>query len=67
MKSPALLAAALLAVCSSAAAIADEDDLSVPGDNPLQYCGKPDDYILSIGNIDVDPNPPAAYVSSSKL
>ena len=34
------------------------DDLSVPGDNPLDFCADPADYILIIDNVDLDPNPP---------
>lgn len=40
----------------------DSDDLSVPGENPLFFCAKPDDDILVIEKVDLDPNPPAAYV-----
>ncbi|KAL8723324.1 MAG: hypothetical protein Q9225_000376 [Loekoesia sp. 1 TL-2023] len=35
-----------------------DDDLSVPGDNPLKFCNDPADYILTIENVDLDPNPP---------
>ena len=35
-----------------------DDDLEVPGDNPLKFCAKSDDYILTISNVDLEPNPP---------
>ncbi|KAI4282700.1 MAG: hypothetical protein L6R38_002747 [Xanthoria sp. 2 TBL-2021] len=35
-----------------------DDSLSVPGDNPLSFCADPSDYILTIDNVDLDPNPP---------
>ncbi|KAL8838220.1 MAG: hypothetical protein Q9170_002210 [Blastenia crenularia] len=30
----------------------------VPGDNPLDFCSDPDDFILTIENVDLSPNPP---------
>lgn len=36
-----------------------DEDHKVPGDNPLEFCGKSDDYILSISNVDLEPNPPS--------
>ncbi|KAI9658498.1 MAG: Phosphatidylglycerol/phosphatidylinositol transfer protein [Alyxoria varia] len=38
----------------------DKDAQPVPGDNPLEYCKAPDDYLLEIDNVDLDPNPPKA-------
>ncbi|KAF6224881.1 hypothetical protein HO133_010075 [Letharia lupina] len=35
-----------------------DDDLKVPGDNPLEFCAKSDDFILTINNVDLEPNPP---------
>ncbi|KAL1648389.1 Phosphatidylglycerol/phosphatidylinositol transfer protein [Diplodia intermedia] len=35
-------------------------DLSVPGDNPLFFCDDPADNILTIKSADLDPNPPEA-------
>ncbi|KAL9123669.1 MAG: hypothetical protein Q9175_008314 [Cornicularia normoerica] len=35
-----------------------DEDLKVPGQNPLEFCGKSDDYILTISNVDLEPNPP---------
>lgn len=32
--------------------------LEVPGANPLEFCEKNDDYILTINNVDLEPNPP---------
>jgi len=46
--------------------IAIKDDLSVPGENPLEYCSDPSDYLLEIDNVDLDPNPPQAYVKPSR-
>lgn len=41
--------------------IADDDDLSVPGKNPLKYCSKEHGKnILQIGYVDLSPNPPEA-------
>lgn len=38
----------------------DDDDLSVPGDNPLYYCSSDDKAILTIDHVDLSPNPPEA-------
>ena len=35
-----------------------EDKLDVPGDNPLQHCQDPEDDILDLEEVDLDPNPP---------
>lgn len=35
-----------------------DDNLLVPGDNPLTFCADPSDYLLTIDNVDLDPNPP---------
>lgn len=35
-------------------------DLSVPGDNPLFFCAKPDNHTLTITHVDLSPNPPMA-------
>ncbi|CAG8136580.1 unnamed protein product [Penicillium salamii] len=35
-------------------------DFPVEGDNPLNYCAKPDNYKLEIKSVDLSPNPPAA-------
>jgi hypothetical protein len=40
-----------------------DGSLSVPGDNPLQHCADPKDDILTIETVDIDPNPPKAYVA----
>jgi len=37
-----------------------DEDLSVPGANPLYYCSSPENDILVIENVDLDPNPPEA-------
>ncbi|KAL8642436.1 MAG: hypothetical protein Q9228_000864 [Teloschistes exilis] len=33
-------------------------DLSVPGDNPLEFCSDPSGFILTINHVDLEPNPP---------
>lgn len=35
------------------------DDYPVPGENPLKFCQNPDDYSLTINNVDLIPNPPS--------
>ncbi|KAF7509613.1 hypothetical protein GJ744_007651 [Endocarpon pusillum] len=34
------------------------NDFDVPGKNPLKFCGDPQNYILDIDKVDLDPNPP---------
>ena len=36
-----------------------QDDYPVPGENPLEFCQKPDNYLLTINNVDLTPNPPS--------
>ena len=43
------------------------EDFPVEGDNPLNYCAKPDGYKLNIKSVDLSPNPPAAYVTRQYL
>ena len=43
----------------------DDDKISVPGENPFVYCDDPENYILDIDSVDLDPNPPLAYVACS--
>jgi len=40
-----------------------QDEFKVPGDNPLYFCGDPKDDLVKIDSVDLDPNPPTAYVS----
>jgi len=65
------LTALLIAICSSTALASPfwsssndqvhlAEDLSVPGENPLLFCEEPADFILTIDNVDLDPNPPTA-------
>jgi len=35
-----------------------DDDFNVPGKNPLQFCSDPTEDLLTIENVDLDPNPP---------
>ncbi|TKX26541.1 phosphatidylglycerol/phosphatidylinositol transfer protein [Elsinoe australis] len=37
-----------------------DDSLSVPGDNPLNFCATPDKDILELDRVDLSPNPPQA-------
>ena len=37
-----------------------DDELAVPGDNPLFYCQSTDENILLIDYVDLTPNPPEA-------
>lgn len=65
-----ILSTALLALTATASWLGNDqvalqdNELAVPGKNPLVYCAKPDDYILSIESVDLSPNPPQAYVFS---
>lgn len=34
------------------------DEMSVPGENVLDYCSADDNYSLKITKVDLDPNPP---------
>jgi hypothetical protein len=43
---------------SSSQATIDEPAFTVPGKNPLRFCADPKDYILTITNVDLTPNPP---------
>jgi hypothetical protein len=43
----------------------DNEKFPVNGDNPLQYCAKPDSYKLEIESVDLAPNPPLPYVNCS--
>lgn len=43
---------------SSQAPIQVDSALSVPGDNPLDYCNDPSDYLVQIESVDLAPNPP---------
>jgi len=45
--------------------IQTQDDRAnpVPGDNPLEFCAPPDDYLLEIESVDLSPNPPEAGVT----
>lgn len=67
-----LLGAPLLASAASVPKLLDpwqmplqvdtQDKVSVPGENPLVYCGNPDSYTLKIDSVTLSPNPPKAYV-----
>lgn len=67
MKLFTLLASTLLAsavtarssIFGSSIEVAPYDDaLKVPGENPLQHCQDPEDDILDLKSVDLDPNPP---------
>jgi hypothetical protein len=42
--------------------VAINEDLKVPGDNPLYFCSDPKDDIVQIKKVDLSPNPPVPYV-----
>jgi hypothetical protein len=60
------IASALFAASASAGsifggqAVALDDSLSVPGNNPLNHCADPKDDILDLKSVDLNPNPPKA-------
>ena len=67
MKVQTLLFSTLLAATTSASIFGKsievapyDDDLKVPGENPLQHCQDPKDDILDLKSVDLDPNPPKA-------
>ncbi len=67
MKFLGILPALLLASCAASSSLSFfrgdqrvlEDDLSVPGANPLEFCQKDDKYTLTITKVDLTPNPPS--------
>lgn len=68
------IALSSLHICTSLSILGGEQavldsgtDLSVPGDNPLEYCQDPSDYILAIEHVDLNPNPPNPYVHLARL
>lgn len=36
-----------------------DEDVQVPGDNPLELCQKDNKYSLTINKVDLTPNPPS--------
>ncbi|EAS29452.3 ML domain-containing protein [Coccidioides immitis RS] len=56
--SPVALAAPSLALWKDQSPIQIDDDLSVPGENPLSFCSSPATDILTIERVDLFPNPP---------
>ncbi|MCJ1253817.1 Phosphatidylglycerol/phosphatidylinositol transfer protein [Lignoscripta atroalba] len=40
--------------------VIEDNDLAVPGENPLTYCQSTKDDILAIEHVNLKPNPPAA-------
>lgn len=66
MKLFTLTAALLAASVSAKSTLRDHDvsikdeSLAVPGENPLVHCENPKDDLLSIENVDLNPNPPTA-------
>jgi hypothetical protein len=38
----------------------DDRTNPVAGENPLEFCASPDDYLLTIDSVDLSPNPPVA-------
>lgn len=43
------------------------EDIPVPGTNPLKYCQNPSNYLIEIDSVDLVPNPPQPYVPSCDL
>ncbi|CZT19270.1 related to Phosphatidylglycerol/phosphatidylinositol transfer protein [Ramularia collo-cygni] len=63
MKLLSLATSALLAASVSARSLSfttQDDKLSVPGDNPLEFCADPKDNVLALKAVDLTPNPPKA-------
>ncbi|KAF4552906.1 putative phosphatidylglycerol/phosphatidylinositol transfer protein [Elsinoe fawcettii] len=67
MKFTSLLTVGLFAFTASAKSLNArdqktlvDDDLSVPGENPLNFCTAPDKDLLEIDRVDLNPNPPKA-------
>lgn len=65
MRTSTLILSCLLTVSASASSWLNtgaqkpfDEDLKVPGENPLYYCSDPADNILTIDKVDLDPNPP---------
>lgn len=52
---------------SSSQMILADEDLDVPGENPLKFCQKTDGYSLTINYVDLTPNPPLPSVPPSYL
>jgi hypothetical protein len=36
----------------------DDPPNNVPGENPLEFCAEPTEYLLNITHVDLDPNTP---------
>jgi hypothetical protein len=63
MKFLSVAATALLAATATARSLSftpQDDNLSVPGENPLEHCADPADDILALKKVDLSPNPPKA-------
>lgn len=52
---------------SSQAPIQADTAVSVPGDNPLEFCNDPSGDIIQIKSVDLAPNPPLPYESTGGL
>jgi hypothetical protein len=42
--------------------VIQDNDLTVPGENPLEHCADATEDLLTIEKVDLSPNPPKAYV-----
>lgn len=70
-----LLLAAPLVSAASLSSFFDPSQATIRGDpvkehpvngkNPLEFCDNPENHILQIDHVDLDPNPPKAYVGPS--
>jgi hypothetical protein len=56
---------ALPSLFGSQQPLSDDEELQVPGENPFVFCEAPDDYLLNLTKVDLDPNPPKAGHSLS--
>lgn len=54
--------AASTSLFSGSQTILADDDLDVPGENPLKFCNNIDKYTLTINYVDLTPNPPVRSV-----
>lgn len=55
---PILATSLSLGTYSSSDQTALDADFPVPGDQPLNFCKDPKDYILEVHHVDLIPNPP---------
>lgn len=54
-------------LASAAVDVRASSGLKVPGESPLEYCGETRNDVLKLEKINLTPNPPIPYVSSSPI